>query len=79
MLFLSLTLLLLIAYQEYKYGKMRKTIRHTPGPKMLPFVGNMFQLGKTPCGKLYYNYYEENKSTKLSQIVWPILSVNINI
>ncbi|XP_005186325.3 cytochrome P450 4e2 [Musca domestica] len=63
LLLLILIPVLWIVYKEQFYARKRRKIAHTQGPKMLPFIGNAHQLGKTPHDILNFmfdNFYKYN-------------------
>uniref|UniRef100_A0A1I8PNV9 Cytochrome P450 n=1 Tax=Stomoxys calcitrans TaxID=35570 RepID=A0A1I8PNV9_STOCA len=56
---LILAPILFILHYEMKYKKIRKQIKHTPGPPILPMLGNAHQVGKSPNDILhsFFNWF----------------------
>lgn len=60
-----------VIYSEWRIYKMKKVIKHTSGPKTLPFIGNAHQFGKTPSGK----FQNSKKSTAFRILYIPNTNV----
>ncbi|XP_065368487.1 cytochrome P450 4e2-like [Calliphora vicina] len=69
--------LLPLIYLELRTYKLKQMIKHTPGPKTLPLVGNAHQMGKTPSAILndFFNWWYEFKQDNVT--VWIGYYLNI--